>query len=949
VQPRPRGYLIAAVLAGLLALLVLDMPRSREQDFRAARYTQIVDALYLNSHIIAIDDSDAGAGGGSGAQITYRKPADATQARLADWYYKNSYLKGDVQRFNDGSPEGRLLFDLQHDQLAHVNPAAHLFRPSLGSHGRWLGKLLYADGGRGMSLTLASLDEGATIGVDPLAHPFVQEPQSRHGYVSLFGRTPAPMRGGSIIHFTTADHHEIAHVWAMGDGALLRLVSPEPESHVEIRIDGRALHGTGGEVYALGRDSVLLFENHRAQARSGRRRERRSSAWIVRDEVAPDVAYDGRNGLWQRTPYDPLLPRVQSLLAEVAASGPRDVDADVRLTLSRSAEEEAGGILEAALARNGGPPSSAPAAITLMDGLSGNLLALPSWPEGPATQAAAAQLSVAEENQNFTRHSIGSVAKVLFAPAVLDTHPDLLRLALPAWGEGKDFNTVLGLPLNRDVQDDALARNYLDFTAAVALSSNRYAVTLLTLGSDDPRMTAQGSQEIPDVADRYYLDGRLVDHRPAGLIFNPGTPDSLSVLGLTWVERMRHLLDVNVATAADRVSRQYIWDGLPAQLQPRLRQRRMLDSISPEYENLRMEAIRNRREDFGSKFASLTLGAGESRWTNVALAEAVATLIENRPVRAQLVVPADGVVDSEGSGTPSYDFRRLGQPAHQALGDAMAAVAHFGTAAVLDSMRAELARAACTRHEAFALFAKTGTPVLTEQHESPEAGLFNQMARAQLFRRNAAGQILYTGFSSGSPEGRVVTYRDLATLRQLRDQGTGPVAEHFSNYFLPKSQSATVKADIHDCHEDSSATPRVLWSRVMRIVAESNEAPGYAPIRSDGPVLSYTHMCTATKSESSHNINGRHIVMLAATYPREAVMGGGTTDCQGAAPHIDVGHRPTHAVVAVVAIADPERMDRTLDVARKLLAGPMAEHLGLTPIPAPAPVPASEPQEDDPQ
>jgi hypothetical protein len=88
-------------------------------------------------------------------------------------------------------------------------------------------------------------------------------------------------------------------------------------------------------------------------------------------------------------------------------------------------------------------------------------------------------------------------------------------------------------------------------------------------------------------------------------------------------------------------------------------------------------------------------------------------------------------------------------------------------------------------------------------------------------------------------------------------------------------------------------------------------------------------MCTATKSTDNKNINGRHIVLMAATYPREAVIGGGTADCDGAAPHIDVSRQPSHAVVAVVAIADPERMDRTLQVAKELLAGPMAEHLGL--------------------
>jgi hypothetical protein len=76
--------------------------------------------------------------------------------------------------------------------------------------------------------------------------------------------------------------------------------------------------------------------------------------------------------------------------------------------------------------------------------------------------------------------------------------------------------------------------------------------------------------------------------------------------------------------------------------------------------------------------------------------------------------------------------------------------------------------------------------------------------------------------------------------------------------------------------------------------------------------------------------------MLAATYPREAVLGGGSADCQGEAPRIDVSRQPTHAVAAVVAIADPERWQHTLDVARQLLAGPIAEHLQLASPASPA-------------
>lgn len=924
-MPQLKQLAALGLMCGVLAVLVFRMPPPGRQDIRASRYTQIVQSLYIAPRILVASSEGQ-------PQITYRAPAQPEEARLADWYYRSSYLQGDVQRFNEGSPDGRLIFDLDHQQLARINPAAHTFRPSLAPHGRWIGKLLYAGELHSAGLSLQALDgNDDTIDVLPLAHPFVQEPQSRHGYVSLFSSSPAP-QSGSIIHFEAA-RTEVAHLWLMGDGLLLKLDSPEPECHVLVRIDGRALHGVGGEVYQLTRSSVLLFEDHRP--RSSRTR-RRTSTWIVRDPIAPDVAYDGRSGLWQRAGHDPLLPRLQSVLSEIAASSPGDVDWDVHLTLSRSAEAEAGQILEDALT-SGGTSSTAPAAITLMDAVSGELLALPSWPPDPATS------KTHRQNQNFTRHPVGSVAKILFAPAILDTHPALLHLSLPR-ADSPTFDSVLGLPLNRAIQDDAYGHD-LDFSTAIILSSNRFAVTLLTLGSDDPHVRAQGSQWIVPETDDYWIGARRHQSRPTQLIFDPGTPDSLSVLSLSWVARMRHLLDVNVATplTADRVSRQYIWDGLPAALQPRTPQaRRMFDSISPEYENLRLEGIRNTTEDFGSKFASLTLGAGESLWTNVELAEAVSTLLQNRPVRASLVAASDAS-DSGTDASPSFEYHKLTPAVHQALADAMSGVVldpavqrRFhgdtslrGTASVLDETRAQLAQAACKHHEAFALFAKTGTPTLVEAHQSPEAEVFNEMAKAQLFRLNAAGAIVYTGLSTpAAPGGRVLTRRDLRLLRKLRDQGTGPVAEQFRSYF--ERPSAAVQEDLVACREERRLRPKILWSRVMGIVADSNETPEFPLVKVDGPVLSYEHQCTTMKTADRANINGRHIVMLAAVYPRAAIMDGSDADCDGAIPHIDVVHnQPLRAVAAVVAIADPQRMKSTLDVAKKLLQGPIAEHLQL--------------------
>jgi len=255
MQAQLKWLMALALMCAGLAAVLLKTPSAAQQDFRASRYTQIVESLYINPHLIMLDDSEGGELEGS-RQIIWKAHAADVDAPLADWYYKNSYLRGDVQRFNEGTPESGLLFDLDHEQLARINPAAHTFRPSLSPHGRWTGKLMYSAESHSVSLWLQGLDEsGQEIELLPLQYRFV-DPRNSHGYVSLF--TPSAVQQPmSIIHFRTPSGKEVADVWMMGeDGALLRLISPEPDCHVEVKIDGHVLHGTGGEVYALSRSSV---------------------------------------------------------------------------------------------------------------------------------------------------------------------------------------------------------------------------------------------------------------------------------------------------------------------------------------------------------------------------------------------------------------------------------------------------------------------------------------------------------------------------------------------------------------------------------------------------------------------------------------------------------------------------------------------------------------------
>jgi hypothetical protein len=600
------------------------------------------------------------------------------------------------------------------------------------------------------------------------------------------------------------------------------------------------------------------------------------------------------------------------------------VGSTVRLTLSRDLEESAGRILYEILPKSGGRSASS-AAITLMDGMTGELLALPSWPPEPeaATGSAASQL-----NQNFTRHSIGSVAKILFAPPVLETHTNLLKLKVHGLGpSGGSFATILGIPLRRSIEEEPMPPGDLDFIQAIAHSSNHYATTLLTLGSDNEKQVASGSQAISPVDDYYYdADAKWHDTRPLDLVFDQGAPDSLNVRNLQWVERMTHLFDLNFTSSSDedRVSRRYVWDALPAALRPV--NQRMLDTMSPEYENLQLEAIRPK--DFPTKFVSLILGAGESRWTNVALAEAAASLIRNKPVRASIVARSPPTSDDTQMAAAPLQWRDLSTDVHQALADAMSAVVLEGTANILKGTRAELARNACERGQVFGLFAKTGTPVLVESHLSPEATIFNEMASAQLFSTNGSGQIVYTGLASdGDMAGRALTRRDIGALTQLRDRGVGKVADDFAKYF--RNPTAATQEAIDACKEIKPRRGTVatkLWARLMNAIAANNETPEFPMFVNDGHVIAYTHECTRTNKK----LNGRHIVLVAATYPRSVITSKGNADCQGSPVSLDVNSQPpVHLIVAVVAIVDPSRMHKTLNVAEALLRGPIAAQLGL--------------------
>jgi hypothetical protein len=906
---------ILGVLVAVLALVMLTGGTLEStQVIRANQYSDTVNLFIENRWLRLVAPSDNGVDGPKRAAplIRFEPPEDPAQAAIAREFYEKSFLKGDVQAFNNArSPQDLLVFHYVGEQLARIDPNAHVSRPPQARRGRWTGQLLYAPSTVVRNLSLQAVDASdPSVEVEELCEPVVNE--SHRSRIELFTGKPASDPRGAIVRFDAPGTGLVAELWRMGNGILLKMQAG-PSADVSVRINGRLLEKSPGQIFHLPRDAVLVFEDTRVAQRGRDRRH----AWIVRDSDDPDVIYDARGRLWRNAGRNPLMPRVVRVLSSVAANETSDVGASVTLTLLRSMDQSAAEILRKNADPNGSGVARAPAAITLMDANTGALLALPSWPEIDDRSLADLDAESAPANHNFTRLAIGSVAKVLVAAPILDTDPRLLSLKLQP-RDGTHFDSVLGIPLGRAIKDSRPGQE-LDLHTGLYASSNRYAISLLTIGSADPGLATDGRRRIESRYDWYSLGGKPVGERPPHLLFEPdGRDPPLSVQSLKWVERLTNLFDVYSASMQqDRVTRQYIWSHLPPSLRPR-QGSRLLDTISPEYENLRLEAIR--RAQFTTGFVSVVLGGGESRWTNVAVAEAFATLVRNRPVRAFVVSASK---EQRPDPTRGQGWRPLKREVHEALTQALTAVPSRGTArSVLNDTRSKLAAAACARNEAFALLGKTGTPELEESVRSPGAVLFNQMADDGLFEwGKTTRQVSYNAFSR-SP----LTATDLAALSQRRRSGEGLPAEHFRKYF--ENPSEAVRESARRCRV--SLDGENLWNAVMReIIVNHNLAPEDGTVRVIGKsALQADDSCVVREGGERF---GSHFAFVAAVYGRDAVIGGARTDCSGGEPaRIDFRKTPRAAVAGVVAMTDPQLSNKAaLNTTEALLLGPVARHLGL--------------------
>jgi len=308
------------------------------------------------------------------------------------------------------------------------------------------------------------------------------------------------------------------------------------------------------------------------------------------------------------------------------------------------------------------------ASATLMDGMSGEIAALATFPSRSAGCSAETMdacdtlaqrdrddrdaLHLFETNTNFINLPIGSAAKPPFAVAITDRFPELLGLRIE--DPKGDFKCAMGWSFGRGSIEGHGYAGMLDYPHFLAVSSNRYAVALMLLGLKDnggakdtylarsPQQTAASRPLCADEA-KAELNGTLMKWRPPFGYMGPGDKQApwdsqrggnLSVAG-AWRNRFRDWFCIDVVrtgvsgtkTSLDRA-------GCPPTLWPDGSELANVNivgvTLTPP--NLDMDEVRNRMGDYLFD----VLGGGRSRWSTIMLAQAYARIVTGNDVQASL-------------------------------------------------------------------------------------------------------------------------------------------------------------------------------------------------------------------------------------------------------------------------------------------------------------------------
>ena len=627
--------IVATVLACGLALLLGQHLWSIREDtpgrvFRAQGYvSQVRRLLESPRQVLVLQQSRESA-------LRLEFHLDRADEEERKFYQHSQWLRRDIQRYNDGEPgffrlrrvKGKVQVDL--DEYAHDVPL-----PAV-DQGAEVG--IQMTGGQVPVLR----GEGLRLMFDP---PLSQAGREE-GAQTLEGAQWLP--GGGV-----KQHQGPAFLLRVDGANLMHLRQPKQgqpvmevlqEGATEIRLNGIPVNrgGAMAELAVLKArlpghkgQGIPLMDGDRLLVLLKTGEEHSLRYGLARGELRFDS-----QSVRDCTLLGQAARAVKMLTVEpekVPADGlpPFTLDSRLQPYLEKKLHQEVAR-LDSILSPRIRDVSQRPACIAVLDALSGETLALASYPDpatlarwnavalrGEETGITENRLEALHRNQNLQRIPIGSTIKPILATAIWETAPVLRRLQ------------VTGGPTTRSMYGHAIHPSMNNPSAGVHWtpvewlknSSNPYTLAAYLAALAPARSyTLDARGQLKPNGGKLDLGGYVRGQEILTSFYSEEHPPAVNAM-------LRACFSISLREPSFRYDASVIrpWldslgiapDKVPAALRPLL----------PEMTHLKMQGYRDLRNDL----VSMVIGGGENRWTNLKLAEAYARIGTGRMVEATLV------------------------------------------------------------------------------------------------------------------------------------------------------------------------------------------------------------------------------------------------------------------------------------------------------------------------
>jgi hypothetical protein len=690
-----RGHLFAGLprhtlLLGLLALLILIVPLLRPAaaapDQRSDGYSSIVAAAIERSWLYPVPD-EGGAGGDVDGRVERVRGGEVPGA--FDEFIAASFLREDMTTLDPS------IWRYDGNRL-EIDPRAHLISGAYEGASGWRGSILYAD----QQVEQQLLDERGT----PAAW-LVPSPRpgaaARARQFSLMAAPTGEASTDAATDLTFVANLDgaptaVATIRRIGGHALLR-VPRRDRAQVTVSIGTEDAAPAGA--YQVGWRLLESGDTLSFTWPGGARRFQ-----FVQTE--PAISRARGDAIRIR---DPALDSFARPVEAAAGSGSQSLQTSINSRLQAVAQQA---LVDQSMALYGSEGiTSFRSAAVLMDGITGEVAALPSFPVvpdhlHPSQRSSPSHRKMLERNSNFVRLVAGSAAKPPMAMAILNSYPLLADLRVPA---SAPFRTLLGVDLGVPVPDQS-GEGVWDFRSFLARSSNKYAAMLMMLGLSDAQSIRASECEGPS-NEPFSIGGQARNCRPKMRFLEGAQPGPYGLRALRagqpagqgWSNNLYSLFCISPngpderpavpepACAGDEVQRHPIWRGALFE-RPRL-----LAAVSPDREGFGLNVVDSLYEDY----VMTILGGNRGRWTTIGLAQAFSRILTGRAITARLTPQGSGSVEEEPSTALPINAQ-----AQARLADGLKAVVMEGTGRAL--LGAGFSGSA--GGDEFRFFAKTGTP-----------------------------------------------------------------------------------------------------------------------------------------------------------------------------------------------------------------------------------------------